>query len=170
MTDKAFRIHTGQRLLRGLFYETTLSDKASVIYTLKDRDHEGYKSLYRLYMEYDDPTEYSFAIACLDSYDHWTVLCQCSWFKPYISRWRKELEVRAKAKALLAIKALADDPEAKEHYQASKYMLTGGWKDKTSGRGAGRPSKEDVQREARRIAQDHQNIEDDFQRVTGVIN
>lgn len=167
MVDKAFRIHTGQRLLRGLFYETTLSDKTTVIYTLKDRDHEGYNSLYRLYMEMDDPTEYLFAIAYLDGWDHWTVLCQCSWFKSYVARWRKELEVRAKAKALLAIKALADNPTSKEHYQASKCMLTGGWKDK-SGRGAGRPSKEDVQKEARRIAQDHQNIEDDYTRTMGV--
>lgn len=165
-----FRIHTGQRLLRGLFYETTQLDKSSVVYTLKDRDHEGYPSLYRLYMEHDDPTEYTFAIACLDGWDHWITLCRCTWFKPYISRWRTELEVRAKAKALVAIKALANNPTAKESYQANKFLISGGWKDRTQGKGAGRPSKEDVRKEAQRMAQDHKDIDDDFERIQGAMN
>lgn len=165
-----FRIWTGQRLLKGLFYETTLSDKSSVVYTLKDRDHEGYPSLYRLYMETDDPTEYNFAISHLDSWDHWETLCQCTWFKPYVSRWRKELEVRAKAKALMAIKALADNPDTKESYQANKFLINGGWKEKSQGRGAGRPSKEDIKKEATRLAEDSRSIDDDFARITGAPN
>lgn len=164
-----FRLATGQRLLRGLFFETTMADKTGVVYTLKDRDHEGYSSLYRLYMEHDDPTEYHFAITCLDSFDHWETLCRCSWFKPYITRWRHEIEVRAKATALLNIRAIANNPDAKEHYQASKFILSGGWRDKDKGR-AGRPSKEDIKREATRLAQDSRDIDDDFQRVTGAPN
>lgn len=169
MTDNPFRIATGQRLLRGLFFETTMADKTGVVYTLKDRDHEGYPSLYRLYMEQDDPTEYTFATTHLDSWDHWTTLCECTWFKPYLSRWRKELEVRAKAKALLAIKALADNPDSKEHYQASKYLLNAGWKDKP-GNGRGRPSKDDIKSEAKRQADDLRSLDDDFQRITGAPN
>ncbi len=164
MTD--FRIHTGQRKLRGLFYETTLADKAGVVYTLKDRDHEGYPSLYRLYMEADDPTEYTFAVANLDSWDHWEMLCKCSWFKPYVTRWRRELEVRAKAKALLAIKAVAAS-ETKEAYQANKFLVSGGWKDQDK-RGAGRPSKDEVRDAAKQLAQDATSLNDDLLRVQGL--
>lgn len=169
MDSNPFRIHTGQRLLRGLFYETTQLDKSSVVYTLKSRDHEGYPSLYRLYMEHDDPTEYSFAIACLDSWDHWETLCRCTWFKPYISAWRRELEIRTKAQALVQIKAKAKTGD-KEAYQAQKFLISGGWKDRTQGKGAGRPSTEDVRKEAQRMAQDHKDIDDDFERIQGAIN
>lgn len=168
--DNPFRIHTGQRLLRGLFFETTGMDKAGVVYTLKDRDHEGFLSLYRLYMEMDDPTEYNFSVAHLDGWDHWETLCRCTWFKPYVKRWRAELEIRAKARALLNIRAIANNPDSKEHYQASKFILSTGWRDKQVGRGAGRPSKEDIQKEAHRLAEDSRSIEEDFQRVQGLVN
>lgn len=170
METNQFRIHTGQRLLLGLFYEKTGADKSTVVYTLKDRDHEGFISLYRLYMEMDDVTEYHFAVSCLDSWDHWETLCRCSWFKPYVKRWRHELEVRTKARALMAIKIAAKDPDAKESYQANKFLISGGWKDKSQGRGAGRPSKEDIQKEAHRLAEDSRSIEEDFQRIQGTVN
>lgn len=146
-----------------------MADKSGVVYTLKDRDHEGYPSLYRLYMEVDDPTEYTFAISHLDGWDHWETLTQCNWFKPYIDRWRKELEIRTKARALLQIRQKADSTD-KEAYQAQKFLVNGGWKEKSTSRGAGRPSKEDIKKEAQRLAQDSRDIDEDFNRVTGVPN
>lgn len=165
-TDNPFLAASGQRYLRGLFFETNYgSDKSTVVYTLKRRDHEGYPSLYRLYMEQDDPTEYTFAITCLDDWDHWVTLCECTWFKPFLNEWRRELEVRAKARALINIRAIANNPDAKEHYQASKFVLSAGWSDKPRGRGAGRPSKEDIKKEAQRLASETSNINDDFERI-----
>jgi len=170
MSDPSkFRIHTGQRKLRGLFFETTLADKTGVVYTLKDRDHEGYPSLYCLYMEADDPTEYSFAIANLDGWDHWEVLCECQWFKPYIARWRRELEIRFKARSLKALQAIAADPTHKEYHQTNKFLVTGGWKEKTRS-GAGRPSKDEISKAARQIAEDSRDLDADLQRVTGPPN
>lgn len=166
MTEESqFRIHTGQRKLRGLFYETTGADKTGVVYTLKDRSHEGYPSLYELYMSHDDPTEYTFAVACLDSWDHWEMLTQCSWFKKYITRWRRELEVRAKAMALLRIKAVAQS-DSKEAYQANKFLVAYG-NDKR--KGAGRPSKAEVADAAKAMAEEARDLNDDFARVTGTV-
>ena len=164
--DNPFVFHTGQRKLRALFFETTLADKSDVVYTLKNRDHEGYPSLYRLYMECDDPTEYTFAVQYLDGWDHWLTLCNCAWFKPYVSAWRAELEVRTKARALQAIKELASDPESKEHYQASKFLVSNGWVEKEAPRkSAGRPSKDDVKKEANRLAQEQRELADELSRV-----
>lgn len=169
METSLFRIHTGQRKLRGLFFETTMSDKTGVVYTLKDRDHAGYPSLYRLYMETDDPTEYTFAVNNLDGWDHWETLLECNWFKPYINRWRRELEIRTKARALLKIKAVSES-NGKEAYQAHKFLVSGGWKDDTRRKGAGRPSKDEVKNAARQMAEEANSINDDLARVTGAVN
>lgn len=143
-----------------------MADKKDVVYTLKNRDHEGYPSLYRLYMETDDVTEYTFATQYLDGWDHWLQLCDCNWFKPYVSAWRKELEIKTKAAALKAIRELAKDPDSKEHYQASKFLVTNGWADKTGGRkGAGRPSKDEVKKAANQLAQDQRDLADELSRV-----
>lgn len=164
-----FRNISGQRLLRGLFYEEVSADKSAVVYTLKDRDHAGFPSLYRLYMEADDPTEYFFAINNLDGWEHWEMLCAASWFKPYVTRWRRELEIRAKARALNHIKAVADS-DSKEAYQANKFLVTGGWKPSDKRKGAGRPSKEEVAKAAKAMAEEAKDLNDDLARVQGLVN
>jgi hypothetical protein len=163
-----FRIDTGQRLLRGLFYETTLADKTGVVYTLKDRDHMGYPSLYRLYMETDDPTEYLFATTHLESWDHWERLCKCSWFKPYLNRWRRELELRTRAKALLKIKTVSET-DGKDSFQAHKFLVNGGWKP-PEGSKRGRPSKDEIAQEANRIVSDKLSLDEDLARISEKLN
>lgn len=158
---------TNQRYLKGLFYETTLSDKSTVVYTLKDRDHEGYPSLYRLYMETDDPTEYLFATQYLDGWDHWETLCQCTWFKPYIDKWRRELEIKHRAMALQNIKRLAADPGSKEYHQANKFLVSAGWVETEKRKRAGRPSKEEVSKAAKEMAHEAKQLEEDLARIQG---
>lgn len=161
-----FRNSNNLQLLNGLFYETTDADKSSVVYTLKDRDHLGYPSLYRLYMEADDPTEYSFAVANLDGWSHWERLCECTWFKPHIAKWRRELEVRLRARALLQIRATAGTP-GKESFQANKFLVGQGWKEGGPKRRAGQPSKDEISREAHRLATISSNLDDDLARISG---
>lgn len=160
---------TNQRKLRQLFFETQGADKSAVVYTLKDKDHEGYPSLYRLYMEADDPTEYSFAVENLDSWDHWETLCQCTWFKPYISKWRHELEIRYKSRSLKQLNSIAADPSHKDHTQTNKFLVTQGWKTDERRKGAGRPSKDEISKAAKEIASDAQSISDDLARVIGTV-
>lgn len=50
--------------------------------------------MYRKYMEIGDPTEYRIAVGLLGSWEHWSNLCECTWFKPYIEKWRNELAVK----------------------------------------------------------------------------
>src|SRR5579859_6457695 len=156
---------SNQRYLKGLFFETVNADKSTVSYTLKDRDHAGYPSLYRLYMEADDPTEYLFATAHLDGWDHWETLCQCTWFKPYIDRWRRELETKHRALALRNIKQLASDPTSKEYHQANKFLVNAGWLEDTKRKNAGRPSKAEVSKAAKEMAQEQKSLEEDLLRI-----
>jgi hypothetical protein len=162
-----FRNSGGQRYTNGLFYETTLADKATVLYTLKDQDHKGYPSLYRLYMEQEDLTEWEFANTYLDGWEHWTMLCSSQWFKPYAERWRHELELKLKARALNSVREVAKGGGQNAYY-ANKFLLEGGWKEKdsSSGRGRGRPKKtKDATQEEILALEAKQRIKDDFERV-----
>jgi len=161
---------TNQRKSKQLFFETTLSDKSTCLFTLKPVDHEGLPSLYRLYMETDDPTEYLFATRYLDGWDHWETLCECTWFKPYISKWRRELEIKHRALALKNIKSLANNPNSKEYHQANKFLVSSGWQEPTEKNRRGRPSKEEVAQAAKEMADERRSLDEDFERIQGAIN
>ena len=153
------------RLLKQLFFEQTLGDKSTVQYTLKDSDHRGYPSLYRLYMELDDPTEWEVGQQLVDGWEHWEMLCACSWFKPYVERWRRELELRMKSKALARVKAEART-NSKESFMANRYLIEKGWEPKDGQKaGRGRPSKEEIKKAANEIASHQERISGDFDRI-----
>lgn len=154
---------SNQRFLKGLFFETTLADKSTVVYTLKDVDHEGYPSLYRLYMELDDPTEWKVSQELTDGWEHWEMLCNCTWFKPYVERWRKELYLRMQSQALHRIKTEAKTG-SKESFGANKYLLEKGWEPKATN-GRGRPSKEEIAKQAHEIARTDSQLSEDFKRL-----
>jgi hypothetical protein len=162
--ENKFRSSTNARYLKGLFFETTLSDKSTVLYTLKDQEHEGYPSLYQFYMDLDDLTEYEFANKYLDGWEHWTMLTNCNWFRPYVERWRKELELRTKAKALRALQKEAKGL-GKNAYSANKILLEGGWKPKETTNPRGRPTKAEVERLAKVEVEQKHKVNKDFERV-----
>lgn len=137
-----FKNVMGFRFLKELFFETTSSDKTNVIYTLKADDHLGYPSFYKLYMSYEDPTEYQFAIDNLADWEHWEMLCECNWFKPYITKWRREAEIRHKSKALRRILEESRSG-SKDSLAANKYLLEKRWIDKSTP-SRGRPSNQEI--------------------------
>lgn len=163
-----FRNSSGARYLKGLFFETSDS-KDTVLYTLKDRDHLGYPSMYRLYIEAADLLEITFAETYLDGYEHFQMLCNCTWFEPYISRWRLELELKIRAEALA--RTIQDArSDSKSAAQSRKFLLERGWVPKSK---KGRPSKEQVKAEAKRLAEATKDFQSDLSRiqpVPGAIN
>lgn len=163
-----YRSSSNTRYLKALFFEETGADKSTVLYTLKDQDHLGFPSLYRLYMELDDLTEWEFANKYLDGWEHWQMLCDCTWFKPYIARWRTELELKTRAAALRALKVAATG-EGNSSYHANKLLLEGGWKTK-EGSTRGRPTKAQVEKEAIMQAEQHLKINKDYERLTNDVS
>lgn len=162
-----FTNDVGARLTKGLFFEMTLADKSSVLYTLKSQDHRGFPSLYRLYMEEMDPTEYRFAVRHLESWDHWKQLTACTWFKPHVEGWREELSLKLASEALTRIMQEAQS-ERKESFAANKYLLEKGWTPKSSSSPVGRPSKEAIKQAARRMVEDNSRLTDDWNRIKGI--
>ncbi len=161
-----FKNPVGIRYTKELFFEMTLADKTNVLYTLKEDDHMGYPSIFRLYLEEEDPTEYTFATKYFEGVDHWEKLCTSNWFTPYLVKMRHALELKLKSHAFASIKRDALDPESKSSSSSAKFILERGYEavnpDK---RKAGRPSKREIAEAARLENSFKEEIKDDFERI-----
>ena len=98
-------------------------------------------------MECEDPTEYLFAIAAFESWEHWQVLKNSTFFKPYADAWKEELAVKLQAEAILTLRT-----DAQSNPVSAKWIAERGWEPKAT---KGRPSKAEVdqaRKEAARVA------------------
>lgn len=123
---------------------------------------DTYKDFHDLYIQEDDPTEYSFVKKHIGTLEEWDFLCTSTWFKPIITQWRRELDLKIKSKALRALRIVASG-DTRDAFVANRYLLDGNWKDTKSKRG--RPSKQEITDEANKIASDVKRIEDDWNRL-----
>ena len=154
---------------KGLFYETTLPDERpefGTSWTLKEKDlivgDKTYRSMKRIYLDMEDVTEYDFAMATLNSYKHWERLVESPIIRKHIDQWRKELNLKLKARAMKAIINAATVDE-KSSFQAMKYLADNEYLDKKTKRG--RPSKEEVSAELRRAVEINKTLKDDAERI-----
>ncbi len=164
MMDKSLLKSTnGIPLTQSLFLEIGYTDYA--VYTLKDEDYEYkgkvYPSLKRLYLEMEDVGEYLFASEHLLGWDQWRRLCENKQVAEHIEKWRYELELKLRSKAIIEIQLRA---KSEKGISAARWLAEKGW-DK---RQAGRPSKAEVEREVK-IQADLQSLYgDDLKRIEGL--
>lgn len=132
---------TGRPMTQSLFLEAQYSPYA--IYTLKDEDHEYngklYPSIKKLYLQEEDPTEYQFATKYLLGIKHWYRIYENKLIQPHIDEWRFELELKLRSKGVKQLINAAN----KGSQSAARFLVDRGW----SERAAGRPSKEELERE-----------------------
>lgn len=153
---------SGKHYTKALFLEMATTE-GTAVYTLKDYDHGQYRSLYLIYLDICDPTEYRFARLALDGWKHWEILQECQWLKPYISRWRSELAIKIQSEAISKIREIAG-ATGRDALSACKTLLELS-KNKTR---VGRPNKEekiDPAEEAlqsRLVAEDLSRIQSTF--------
>lgn len=148
------RSDNGIMKTEGLFLEAASKIEAMAnrlppepVYTLKDYDHKGYPSMYLIYM--DSATEYEAAMRLLGSWRHWNKLVKAPFFKPYIEEWREERKHREDAIARTALlESIVDG-----NVSAAKTIL-----DEGKRKGAGRPTKAEVEGELKKAAGDEANI------------
>lgn len=168
-----FKNASGTHFLKPIFYELDEVSRPNAQYSLKSYDHtvrgKVYPSLRRLFVETEDPTEFLFAEAYLDGWDHWKKLSTASFFQEYVQDWREELEVRLRAKALLRIRVRAESEGAKDGLAADKILLSGGWKpvERSS---VGRPTKEKIKQEADKLFQERSVFDEDYERIINSLN
>jgi hypothetical protein len=160
LPNKAALVDTsGRPVTQSLFLEIGYSDMA--VFTLKDADYEYnnkyYFSLKRLYLLEADPTEYEFANKYLLGWRHWKRLCENKQIRKHIDEWREELEMKLRCQGVKSLLLAANSG----NYQAAKWVSDRGWE----ARGAGRPSKEDVERERKFQARVEEDYSSDVVRL-----
>ena len=142
-----------------LFLEIAYDKDA--IFTLKDYDHEYegkmYYSLKKLYLETSDPTEYQFATTYLAGWDHWQKICNNKVLAQHIEKWRIELELKLRAEG---VQRILKSARSKGNWLAAKFLAERGWET----RAAGRPTKDEVEKNIAIEAQIQGEFEDDLKR------
>ncbi len=128
-----FKDTRGVWITLGLFGDTATTYKDGIIW-------DTIKEARTAFIECGDPTGITFADKYLGGYEHWLAVRSSKGLELEITSWEEELEARIRSQALLGIKAMALDS-----FQASKFLMDRGWEK----RGAGRPSKEAVDKETR---------------------
>ena len=115
-------------------------------------------------MEEYDPSEYNFAVKNLEDHKHWLLLCETAWFKPYVERWRYELDLSIQANAVAKL-IKESQKDTREALSAAKFLIEKRLLliDKPSNKG--RPSKEEIAKNANRIAQDNHDLNDHMLRL-----
>lgn len=144
LPDKTiFKDEAGRYRTQSLFVEFGYEvDKA--VYSMAD-EHKTYKgvvypSLKRLYMNMADPTEYLFATTYFNGWDHWQRIKENKTLSTRLrlDDWAEELELKLRAEAIRQAIKLSGD-----NFNASKWVADGSWR----GKKAGRPKKEETERE-----------------------
>lgn len=133
----------GRPLTQGLFIDFNYDDKFAV-YTLleEDKEYKGvvYPSLKKLYLQCEDPTEYTFAKKYLLGWQHWQRLKANKALKVHFDEWKDEMDYLLSSDAIMQIQTMSAD-----NFQAAKWLADRNW-NKAS---VGRPSKKDQEREDR---------------------
>jgi hypothetical protein len=155
-----FKDKQGKWLTQALFLE--MGYKPQAMFTLDDEDKEyngkTYPSLKRLYLELDDPTEYSVATAHLGGWAHWKRLRGNKLLAKHLDEWQDELNVKLTAKGVALAIQIATDGGT---FQAAKWLADTGWEKRI----AGRPSKEDVESELKKQTRDSDDFGADILRM-----
>ena len=161
-----FKNSNGVLYTKSLFIEQSYHDTSNTMYTLGTENHpKGYVSLYKKYLEMDDPTEWTFANKYFDSWTHWEMLKKCSWFKPYAESWSKQLELKILSESLARLQREAK-ASTRDSFMANKFLVEKKWitpQDKKTQ--VGRPTKDAIKRQAQLLYDTQTRIEDDFDRV-----
>lgn len=166
-----FKNSMNRYLTKALFIEFEsepgIPTEQYAIYTTQEEDREKngktYLSVYRLFLECNDPTGYTFANKHLGSWYHYQMLMKAPWFKETIDKALLELEVRTRSDALKSIIKDSKNPNSRSQFQASKFLLEKGWVPKDSP--VGRPTKERIKEEAEKMVLEEQSIEEDASRI-----
>lgn len=150
-----FKNSHGALLIRELFWEHNFSkgDPTRVLYTTRTEDFvatfedgttKNIRSLYRLYLDANDPTEFEFASKYFNSMDHWKRVALCPIVRDLVPQMRKDLELKLRSQAFKRLLDVAGDESHKSYVEANRYINTVKWTDPEERKSSkkGRPLKE----------------------------
>lgn len=171
----SFKDSMGRFLTYSLFWEFR-RENDKPIFTIKSRDIERdgveYPSLKRFYMSlatFPEDGEYDFATSVFgedEGWEHWQkLLSNRQLYSDYFSKWREELEIKRRAEAIKELTKASR--QGSKGVSAAKYIAEKGWQKR-----AGRPSKDEINRERKIAAGIHSETMEDIERLKeeGLLN
>jgi hypothetical protein len=114
------------------------------------------EDLAKAYIQLEDPSEYYYALQYFNSYTNWLKYVDAH--KDEVDLWRKELEAKIKSDAIGRI-IEASKGDSRDALGANKFLLDLPWKETN---GKGRPSKQDILTETKRIVDYNKQLENDY--------
>lgn len=145
-----------------LFWENRRNEEIRPLFTTKDypitRDGVTYPSLKQIYLSYDHVPgfEYEFAIDIFNSWEYWVNLVEDSSMREMVQGWRRELDIRNKAKNIRSIMQ-----QASENVQAAKYLVDKGYEVKRPGR----VTKQEIENEKKLQVEANKTLAEDMKRL-----
>lgn len=155
----------GRPLTQGLFLEFGYDTRYAIFtFNDEDKDYEGVKyiSLKKLFLSCEDPTEYEFSTKYLLGWRHWQRMNENKQLKEEFDVWREEFEIKLRSEA---VRAIIDMTAEGSNFQAAKWLADRGY-DK---RGAGRPSKSELERGKRINDRIGQELYADIDRMDNIV-
>ena len=136
-----------------LFVETNITPALKPYYTFKKHGEGEYVSMYKLFMEDNDPTGYTTCMRTFGDFHVWRKMWSSKVFAPVMEDWLIDLEAKMTSEAIEKMRKL-DNPTA------NKWIADKGWEQKR-----GRPSKAEKARTAAKTIQMRDELADDASRV-----
>ena len=152
-------------LTQALFLESAMQLEKYSLYTLQpwDKRKNGvfYPSLHKLYVEMGDVAEYNFANKYFDSYQHWLLVKSKSFFKEAYAAMVEELNAKLRGKSINVMIKQMEKGEASQ--SILKYLADNDYIPKQT---KGRPTKEAIKNETRRLASVSSILKNDMDRIS----
>ncbi|HEY9817686.1 MAG TPA: hypothetical protein V6D20_18055, partial [Candidatus Obscuribacterales bacterium] len=114
----------------------------------------------QMFLESRDPSEYSAAMSIVGDWDHWLMLRNHPNLKGHVDKWLEEMAVKLRSEA---IKQMVAHSKAQGGTAAAKWLADKGYADVLGKRGAGRPKKEEEEK-------DHSHVEEKLATVLSIVN
>lgn len=161
----------GRRRTQSLFEESKawgdIGSSLEPVYSLKEDSPTGLPSLYKLYMEIADPTEYLFAQEAFGSWEHWLETLGGNldgpfpmYIREYIKKWRQELEIKLRAEGIKSLKS-----HAKSKPAAALFFAEGQFSANKVRRGPGRPKSDEAEMEELMRSRANKEVAEDMSRL-----
>lgn len=166
-----FKNNSGQFYTRQLFWEESIQIEAEKKrieppFCLHESKH-GLISFRDKYVELGDPTGYKITQELLGgNYRHWQELLKCKWFVAAKKEWDVELDAKLASEGLDKIRETAQSDD-KQALVAARYLANKEYREKVKTT-RGRPSKDELSGELKRMSAEEKAIFEDAERIKAV--
>lgn len=151
----------GRKPIKNLFIEfaETAEEKENAKYSFEE--------FHQIFLEEKDMTEYKAAIRCVGTWSEWLRFKE-QWplLRNSIEKWKDELEVKMQSDAMTKLLSLVTCKSDQTAANVCKFLVQSGYNKRE---GAGRPSKQEMAKQAKELARIAADTDEEEQRILSLV-